>query len=729
MPHPLTHDSSCNRISRHLTHGGQIMLSPITERLNAARRQRFVGRDDEKSLFESALMAGELPFHVLYVHGPGGIGKTTLLREFAELAKESKIHAYSIDARNLEPSPESFILALLFSMGLAPTDSVPEYLAAHPGRHVILIDTYETLAPLDTWLREKFLPTLPDDTLVVIASRNPPDAGWRSDAGWQAALKSLPLRNLSPAASRDYLAKRDIPSTEYSAVLDFTHGHPLGLSLVADVFAQRPGFHFQPEEAPDMVKLLLERFVQKVPSPAHRAALESCALVRVMTESLLGNMLHPSNGSLTTAADEGTHDLFNWLRSLSFIELSREGLFPHDLAREALLADLRWRNPDWYKELHHRARNYYTTRFQQTHGLEQQRVLYDYVFLHRDNPVIRSMLEWQSGALIAPDAMRQPDLPICVEMVKKYEGVESAKLADKWLNRQPESVTVYRDIDGNVVGFIAMVSLDLASEEDLQGDPAMWLAWDYLKRRAPLRPGEIATHYRFWMARDTYQEVSPVQTLIFLNTVRYQLATPGLAFHFLPCANPEMWAGAFAYANLARIPEIDYTVDGKRFGVYGHDWRLEPPLAWLQLLAEREVAGGSPSAPPPQPAQQIIVLCEEDFTNAVRDALRDYPSVEMLRKSPLLQSRVVTQRVSNLASMNDRACALQSLLKENADALKATPRDTKLARALEQTYFQPAATQEQAAEKLDLPFSTYRRHLKEGIDRITEMLWQQEIGR
>jgi hypothetical protein len=38
---------------------------------------------------------------------------------------------------------------------------------------------------------------------------------------------------------------------------------------------------------------------------------------------------------------------------LSFVELSREGLFPHDLAREALVADLRWRNPDWNMELHH----------------------------------------------------------------------------------------------------------------------------------------------------------------------------------------------------------------------------------------------------------------------------------------------------------------------------------------------------------------------------------------
>jgi DNA-directed RNA polymerase specialized sigma24 family protein len=50
-------------------------------------------------------------------------------------------------------------------------------------------------------------------------------------------------------------------------------------------------------------------------------------------------------------------------------------------------------------------------------------------------------------------------------------------------------------------------------------------------------------------------------------------------------------------------------------------------------------------------------------------------------------------------------------------------------RALAHTYVHPAPTQEQAAEILDMPFSTYRRHLKEGIDHITEILWQEEIGK
>ena len=160
-------------------------------------------------------------------------------------------------------------------------------------RHVILIDTYEMLAPLDPWLREVFLLQLPEDVLVVIAGQNPPSPAWSADSGWQSLIRTLPLRNFSPEESRAYLTKREIPSDQHQAILDFTYGHPLALSLVADVFAQRGDTLrvFKPEVAPDVIKVLLEQLVQKVPGPAHRAALEACALVHLTTEALLAAML------------------------------------------------------------------------------------------------------------------------------------------------------------------------------------------------------------------------------------------------------------------------------------------------------------------------------------------------------------------------------------------------------------------------------------------------------
>jgi ABC-type transport system involved in cytochrome c biogenesis ATPase subunit len=61
----------------------------LTERLQAARKGLFVGRAAERALFEAALTAAEPPFCVLHVFGLGGVGKTTLLREFATVCERT----------------------------------------------------------------------------------------------------------------------------------------------------------------------------------------------------------------------------------------------------------------------------------------------------------------------------------------------------------------------------------------------------------------------------------------------------------------------------------------------------------------------------------------------------------------------------------------------------------------------------------------------------------------
>jgi hypothetical protein len=695
------------------------MTIRLADRLNAARQRFFVGRATELALFQSALNSGEWPFQVLYLFGPGGVGKTTLLNEYLRLAAAARCSGLYLDARNIEATPEALLTTLRLALNVPASESPLAHLAAQTQRCIIVLDTCETLAPLDHWLTASFLPELPVNVLMVMASRNVPPEAWRTDPGWQALVHILPLRNLSPNESRAYLSQHNIPAGQYTAVLDFTHGHPLALSLIADVFHQRPEpGEFQPESTPDIVKTLLERFVQKVPGPAHRAALEACSLVRVTTEGLLAH----------TLGTPEARELFDWLRGLSFVEAGPQGLFPHDLAREALAADVRWRNPDWYAELHRRARVHYVNRLPRTTGLTQQQVLFDLIFLHRDNAAVRPFFEWQTSGALALEPFIESDRESVLAMVSHHEGPHSAELAARWLARQPHNAFVLRDPAGAGVGFILQLALHTLTPEDCEADPATRAAWRYLQQRAPLRAGECATHFRFWMAHDSYQTVSPIQSVLFVNAVKHYLTTPGLAFHFFPCAEAELYAGVFAYADLARLPEADYEVDGHHFGVFGHDWRVTPPAAWLALLAERETASGVAATPAPQAATQLIVLSESDFAEAVRAALQDFTQPDLLRGNPLLRSRLAMERAGQPSDEAARTAALLALITEAAQSLLASPREAKFHRALEVTYFKPVGTQELAAERLDLPFSTYRRHLKSGLTRLTELLWQREIG-
>ncbi|MGH2544841.1 MAG: ATP-binding protein, partial [Ardenticatenaceae bacterium] len=495
----------------------------------------------------------------------------------------------------------------------------------------------------------EFLPQLPENVFVVLAGRNPPALAWRIDPGWQPLIETLSQRNLSEDESRNLLDMRHVPPEQHGIVLEFTHGHPLALALVADVFDQRPDLRFQPDETPDVIKTLLESFVQKVPSPTHRTALEICGLVRLTTEALLSVALDQAD----------THELFEWLRALSFISSGKEGLFPHDLVREALTADLRWRNPDRYVALHSRARLYYAGRLQQTTGKEQRRVLIDYNYLHRDNPTWKPFFEWQESGGVWTDTLREEDVPALVAMVAEHEGEESAGYAATWLKQQPRSTLVFRDAEPLPAGFMMLLPLHEVPREELMADPATQAAWRYLQTRAPLRAGEKATHFRFWMARRTYQEVSPTQTRVFLNAAQHYLTTPGLAFSFFPCANPAFWAPAFAYMELHRLPEAEYEVSGSRYGAFGHDWRAMPPLAWLDLLAEREVGMMREPAPPPPSSEPLIVLDESTFALAVRDALRDYTRPDLLHHNPLTRSRLVIDQIGAGAGDTERVATLR----------------------------------------------------------------------
>jgi hypothetical protein len=689
-----------------------------------ARHNRFVGREGELSVFEFALRAEALPFYVIHIYGPGGVGKTTLLQEFALVSERYGARSIYLDARNIDLSPDAFINSLRVLLGQNNGASIPDLLDASPQRTVILIDTYEALTPLDTWLRTNFLPQLPDTVLTVLAGRNAPDAAWHGDSGWQDLVRVISLRNLSQAEGRAFLKKRGLPVDHQQGILEFTHGHPLALSLVAEVFSQRGHVGLHPEESPDIIKTLMERFVQQVPGPAHRAALEACALVRVTTEALLGEMLDMASSG---PASDGVHELFEWLRELSFMESSAEGIFPHDLARETLATDLHWRNPDWYVGLHNRARKYYTDRLNQTTGLAQQRLMLDTVFLHRDNAVIRSFFNWQTTGSMIPYSLEERDIPELEKMVLKYEGKESAQIARRWFGRYPESITVWRDTDGSPFGFFLSLPLQQLNDADADLDRAVRSTRAFLENHAPLRAGEIATLFRFWMDKDAYQGVSPIQSLIFIQVAKHYLTTSSLAFTFFPCADPEFWTAILSYAELTRYPEADFEVGGKQYGVYGHDWRLMTPAVWIARLAEKEIGVASPTTPPPT-VEPPIFLSRDEFGNAVKQALQDYARPNQLASNPLLRSRLVSDAAGTGKSSRERTEVLKSKINEAAETLRLHPRDEKLFRSLDSTYLRPAPTQEAAAELLDLPFSTYRRHLTSGIQRLTEILWRQEIG-
>jgi TolB-like protein len=138
----------------------------------------------------------------------------------------------------------------------------------------------------------------------------------------------------------------------------------------------------------------------------------------------------------------------------------------------------------------------------------------------------------------------------------------------------------------------------------------------------------------------------------------------------------------------------------------------------------REVANGSDDAhTPAEPDAAARGLAFPAFASALKDALRDYHRPDLLARNPLLRQGFCKR------DGEGGAAALQALLAETARTLFDNPRDEKKRRVIELTYFEPASKQEAVADRLSLPFGTYRRHLTAARDRLTQWLWDRAAGK
>lgn len=671
----------------------------LEERLDAASRRQFVGRSAELELFRAALQDDPPPFAVLHVHGPGGIGKTTLLREFARLAVEANRAVVALDARYLEITPAGVLHGLCDALGLTRHDAFPP-VDAWPERTVLLLDTFELLAPLDAWLRDVLLPQLPERALVVIAGRGRPSADWRADSRWAAITRIVPIDNLDREASAAFLSVRGVPVAQQGRIVSVTRGHPLALALAADaVLGASHDETFHLERSPELVNVLMERMVERAPDAEHRQALAVAAIAYTTTEGMLAEVLGPQRGAAC----------FEWLRGLTFMQQGTHGLFPHALVRDVLDTDLRWRDPDSYWKLQRRVLAYLERHRRSATGSQPARTHLETMFAHRHHPGMKPYFAWETLEQAYAESLDASEAQAVVDMVRRHEGEVSARIAAHWLAIQPGAFLGFRDADGSLCGFMANLELHGLSPADHAADPGVRSVMSYIERSNPLSAGDAVLHLRFWMDSEDYHAVSPAINLTAAHALARWLTHPRLAWSFVTFSNPDFWAPHFESVGIARAIEADFEVDGRRYGLFAHDWRAEPVAEWqAKRRAMVPAAVDSPAS---------AELPREAFDRAVRQALRDYTRTAQLAGNPLLACIPSDPRSGQADPKR-----LQALLREALASLEANPKDLPLHRALWHTYFEPEATQERVAELLDLPFSTYRYHLTRGIGRISDWL-------
>lgn len=662
-------------------------MASVAERLSRTRERAFLGREEELGRFGQALAGDPHAPFAFYLFGPGGIGKSALLRRLADQARAAGRHPLELDGRFLGRDPADF------ERTAAPFLDVPGT--------VLIVDSFEHCQWLETWLWQRFLPRAADDTLVVLAGRLAPQPQWTADPAWAALLHVRELEPFTPEQARSLLTTAQVRPELRERVLRFAGGNPLALSLAAA--AGSTGWNREEVWAPsaDLLRTLLTGLIGEVPTAAHRRALEVAAQAHSTSEELLATVL----------PEEDTHQLFTWLRDLPFMESAPRGLFPHDAARETLAADLRWRAPHAFVTMRQRLAQEYLRLLREAPEERVWTVTDELFYLFRELESLARMRTWSREDEVHDCPLRPDDIDTVLRMAEQTEGAASAQLVRYWIERQPQAFSVYRLVStGRTVAFTARLALPApADPQDVATDPVVAAAWAHTGTTAPVAPGEHIGVSRFSVYPEHYQVPSRVIDLSSSRAQAEAARAHGRAYGFAVWRDADTWAERVkgSLEDIGARPRVgDHT-----YGLFGVDWRQVPVDTWLA----RFISTADVPAQPGPPA-----VSRTAFDQAVREALPHWRDRAAFAACALTRTRLA-------ADLTDPVEELRALLRQAVDDLAADPRGVRAREALTAGYFSGAPTQEAAARRLGLPYGTYRRHLRQGLDLLCESLWQQEL--
>lgn len=657
--------------------GGRTLAARLADR----DRRRFVGRVGELAFLERCL-GDDPPASVVLVSGPGGIGKSALLREMARRAGASGWDVFAVDGRELAPDPNALEAVLATVRGSA--------------RPLVLIDSFERMTALGGYLRAGLLPSLPDRTLAVISGRGAPDPAWFT-GGWESVAAELKLGTLPPREAMRLLEIHGLRDERAPAIVEWAGGSPLALALAADTAASDAGWNpARGVERPEVLRSMIHRLVEADLRGVGPSALGVAAIARVTTPGLLGAVL----------PDADARAEYDRLRALTFTEPLGDGLALHELVRKALHADLRHRDQERERELRRRIIDHLHDRALAGDPL----LVIDMAHLI-ENPAIRWGFGWEGSLDYRIDNVRHGDAERVAHLLAERHFAGWWELTRRFFAESPERVAVVRDREDGLSGYLVCLSPATAPAFSRE-DPLMgpWLA----HARRDARLGDAVLWHD--SVDFTDHPGGRVQAMLGMaGVLRSGARNPRFAYLPVNPRNP----GALTFAQTlgaVRLPELDLEIGGRRIECHRIDYGPGGLVGALRTVVYAEL--GLPAPPPPvsgtagrsgRPARPVREPPAE--LADVREALRNFRIPHELARSPLARGE----------GQEERAESVRRLLWDAAGhAFGDGDNERLLHRVLVRGYLQPASSHEQAAIRLSLSRAAYFRRLRTAVERVAE---------
>ncbi|HEY6763064.1 MAG TPA: hypothetical protein VI318_26415 [Baekduia sp.] len=659
------------------------MAGTLADRLRARDVERFVGRTTELAIF-AGLFVDDPPTSVVHVHGPGGIGKSALLRQVERLGTLAGWAPWRIDGRELPPAPG----ALEAILAAAQAEERP----------LLLFDTYERISALDGALRERLLPALPARAIIVLAGRARPAPEWFQD-GWEHVTRAVALTPFTTEESQAFVAARgvaDAPTA--SALVRWSGGSPLALGL-ASAIARREGRWRDDHLAydPELVEELVSRLVLTQPdggADRHEDVTAVAAIARVTTASLLADVLPgvPPNEAQA------------WLRAQAIAEPVGDGIAMHELVRKALRAQLRAQRPERERELRRRVADHL-----HHHAVrDDPRLVIDLAELIED-PALRWGFGADAARMVRPDGLRPGELDDLPAHVRARASAAWWETTRTLAAAAPEHFVVGRDQHDVLCG-VAIAGTPAGASAALRADPYVgrWIA--HAAEHVPKGNALVWRDAMDLTADEQGDLASRVLAVINTGTI-LRSGLPNPRCFYIPISPVNTASVAFMeQAGGRRIDGLSVQVGEHTHECYVIDHGPGGVLGGLRATIYAELGLPRPDDRP----NHVVSLAAPEVTEAdVRQALRDLDRPAELAGSPLA-------RIAGGEGGGDAVRTL--LLRAMTESFGAGPDETLLREVAFAAYANRTAAHEDVAFTLHISRATYFRRLRQATERICDYL-------
>lgn len=630
---------------------------------------RFVGRSRPLDLIADGL-AGRSRQRIIHVHGPGGVGKSALLRAAARRARADGYDVVALDGRLVAPMPERLAAEI----------------ARAGERSLLLIDEADELIPLRFELRHLLQTAVPASTVVILAGRAAPGREW-FDEGLDQVSTEILVRPLDNAEGRELLARYDVTGADdVDPLLTWAQGYPLALTIGANLLGAPAeptpsnGRMGTASTGDGLDDLILARLGGREVADVDPDVLDVACIAPAVDARLLAAVL-PGRPTRTGLAQ---------LRALSVSEQLGSRTTLHRLVRSALRSRLKDSDPDRYRTLVLRVADHLHQR-----ALAEDSLVALEIASLIENPDVR--LGFDASTTHYADFPKPGDIE---ELAAFSDAADTAWFARfrRWCEEQPHQAIAVRRATGELA---AMSIVCLASEM-----PA-W-AEDDIETGPFLR--HVREHGQFDRAAHMHDVIileDPTDVAAITEVIRV--------------GNAGAMVGAFG----SRNPRYMYVTATHR-----NDYDGTAPLGYVELPELRRsddertlqtlVADFGPDGVPGQ--LYAIVLVEQQAEappstanptgQAVLDAVRSFADDAALAANPLAPAD---------GTETARAAAVRIRVEDAlVEAFSDSEPDQLLRRAIERTYLDPDGGHGIAQRELHMSRSSFYRHLQKARQQLVD---------